>query len=205
MKPLFAILIPTTPDRAQLCERVIMQIADQRKNHPVEVIRYISEHSSKGGPTTGHKRNVLIDDAVEIQASHIAFVDSDDLLGPTYIERNMEAVYGDYDCAELWGMYYEHGRQINPFHHSIIHKEWWQDSKAFYRMPNHLSCIKLAHLESVRFQDKTVGEDFWYSEAVRLTGRLKNQYPVKEVIYHYFKSSPNLKWQETMAKRNIII
>lgn len=206
MKPLFAILIPFTPDRRQLLNRLMSELDKQRKGHDCIIITNETEHNNNGGPTTGAKRNELLDAAINQNASHISFFDSDDLPGLTYIQRNMECVNGDYDCIELYGQYWEHGKEIMPFHHSIIYDHWFQDDKMFYRMPNHLSTIKLDHLTGIRFQDKTVGEDFWYSEAVRKTGKLVRQYPVKEITYYYFAGKRNHNQEPMLAlKRGITI
>lgn len=198
MKPLLAILIPTTPDRQQLLDRVVAQLNAQRAGK--DVILIINEDNYQ--KTTGRKRNELLDSAREQSASHIAFVDSDDLIGPNYIERNMEAVNGNYDCAELWGQYYENGKQMNPFHHSIAHDHWWQDEKFYYRNPNHLNCIKLDLLKDIRFQDKTIGEDGHYSIDLQKAGVLKNEYPIKEIIYYYFAGgNKNHGIEPLMAER----
>lgn len=202
MTPLLAILIPYTPDRQRLYDRVAAQIIEQRKHHPVIVLTKVSKHSNEGGPTTGQKRNALLDAARDHNASHIAFVDSDDLVSPRYIDAVMPAVYGDYDCAELWGQYYENGKQMNPFHHSIKHDHWWQDDRFYYRNPNHLNVIKLDLLKDIRFQDKTVGEDGHYSIDLQKAGVLKKEYPVNEIIYYYFAGrNKNHELEPMMAQR----
>lgn len=201
MTPSLAILIPYTPDRQELCERVSKQIENQKGDHPVDIIRLKTELHKKGGPTTGAKRNQLQDLARGMGCSHAAFVDSDDLVAPNYIEAVMPAVYGDYDCAELWGQYYENGKQMNPFHHSIIHDHWWQDSKFYYRNPNHLNVIKLSLLNNIRFQDKTIGEDGNFSIDLQKAGVLKKEYPIKQILYYYFKNSPNKNQEPLMAQR----
>lgn len=188
-----AILIPYTPDRAKLVTRVESQLKAQIKNHPVEILTYQTTHSKFGGQTTGAKRNVLIDRARDIHATHITFVDSDDLVGKNYIERNMEGVYEDYDCNELWGQYYENGRMMNPFHHSIIHDHWWQDANFYYRNPNHLNTIALRCLDGIKFKDQTIGEDGHYSIDLQKAGVLKREYPIKEIIYYYFAGAENKK------------
>jgi hypothetical protein len=189
MTPLLAILIPYTPDRQHLYDRVTAQIREQILHHPVIIIPKLTRHSKAGGPTTGQKRNECLEDARQRGASHIAFVDSDDLVSPHYIEQIIPGVYGDYDCCELWGQYYENGKQFNPFHHSIAHTHWWQDDKFYYRNPNHLNVIKLDLLNGIRFQDKTIGEDGHYSIDLQKAGVLKKEYPIKEIIYYYFAGS----------------
>jgi hypothetical protein len=204
MTPLLAILIPYTPDRQRLFDRVTAQIKEQINEHPVIIIPELTEHSKDGGPTTGAKRNTLLEQARQRNASHIAFVDSDDLVSHHYIEKVIPGVYGDYDCCELWGQDYVLGVPGMPFHHSIIHDHWWQDNKAYYRNPNHLSVIKLSHLHDIKFQDKNVGEDGHYSIDIQKTGRLKKEYPIKEIIYHYFdgdKSRKNHEIEPMIAER----
>jgi len=193
-----AILIPYTPDRVDVYSRVVRQLEEQLGDHPVAIISSLNKHHTKGGPTTGSVRNHLLELARLEKATHIAFVDSDDLVSPRYIEVVMPGVYGDYDCCELWGQYYENGRMLNPFHHSIVHKEWWQDKNYYYRNPNHLNVIKLAHLHDIKFQDKTFGEDAWYSIDIQKTGRLVKEYPIKEIIYYYFAGGKKNHSQEEM-------
>lgn len=204
MKPLLAILIPTTPDRQRLLDRLMKELDKQRVGHEVIIIINETLSAKEGGPTTGAKRNQLLDAAREQGASHIAFIDSDDLISPRYIEAVMPAVLGDYDCAELWGQYYENGKIFNPFHHSIIHDHWYQDSKFYYRNPNHLNVIKLSLLDNISFQDKTIGEDGHYSIDIQKAGVLKNEYPIKEILYFYFagaESRKNHDWEVKEVQR----
>lgn len=196
MMPLLAILIPTLTERVQLFHRVVNQLNDQRAGHDCVIIY----NEDQGQVSTGEKRNDLLDKAREKNASHIAFVDDDDLVGPNYVALNMEAVHGNYDCAELWGQYYENGKQLNPFHHSILYDHWFQDAKLYYRNPNHLNCIKLELLKDIKFQDKTIGEDGHYSIDIQKSGLLKKQFPINEIIYYYFAGSKkNHKLEPIMA------
>jgi hypothetical protein len=98
MKPLLAILIPTTPDRKPLLERLLKELDRQRAGHECIVIINETVSAKDGGPTTGTKSNQLLQEAREQNATHVARFDSDDLPGPNYIARNMEGVNGDYDC-----------------------------------------------------------------------------------------------------------
>lgn len=201
MTPLFAILIATMPERKNLLQRLLNALDKLHFDDEYLIIINNTKGEKHGGPTTGRKRNDLMDAAIKAGATHIAFIDDDDLVSDNYLKAIMPGVNGDYDCCELWGQYYENGKQMNLFHHSIIHKEWWQDNKFYYRNPNHLSVIKLAHLHDIRFQEKTVGEDAWYSIDIQKTGRLKKEYPVKEIIYYYFAGrNRNHALEPVMAK-----
>lgn len=187
MKPLFAVLIATLTERQQLLNRVMEQLNAQRVGK--ECIVIINEDQKQ--KTTGVKRNELMQSAIDNNATHIAYVDDDDLLSPNYVDLNMSATNDNYDTAELWGQYYEHGKQMNPFHHSIIHKEWWQDDKFYYRCNNHLNCMKLSLVKDFSFLDRNFGEDGNWSMDIQKAGILKNEYPVKEISYFYFHGRRN--------------
>ena len=182
MMPLLAILIPTLNEREQLFNRLLEQLNNQRAGKECIIIPNFDDREK----STGVKRNECLDKAREANASHVAFFDDDDLPGPNYIDLQMEVVHGNYDCGSLWGQYWENGKMSNPFHHSIIYDKWFQDSKYFYRNPNHLNCIKLELLNDIRFQDKTIGEDGHYSIDLHKAGLLKNEFQINEIIYYYF-------------------
>lgn len=195
MKPLFAVLIATLTERQKLLNRVMDQLNTQRIGK--ECIIIINEDQKQ--KSTGVKRNELMQSAIDNNATHIAYVDDDDLLSPNYVDLNMAATNGDYDTAELWGQYYEHGKQMNPFHHSIAHKEWWQDDKFYYRCNNHLNCMKLSLVKDFSFLDRNFGEDGNWSMDIQKAGILKNEYPVKEISYFYFHGRRNYAAEPVMA------
>lgn len=181
--PLLAILIPTTPERQQLLNRLMAELDKQRVNKNVIII--LSEDQKQW--TTGSKRNSLVAAAVVHNADCISFVDDDDMIGPTYIQRGIEVANSGLDCGELWGTYYVKGQAIKPFHHSIQHREWWGDSKAYYRCPNHLNFLRLAAVKDIPFPDQVFGEDGKQSYAMRDAGVLKTEYKIPEALYHYYK------------------
>lgn len=183
MNAKLAVLIPTLTERAKLLARLMKELDHQRKGKDVIVIH----HEDQGQKTTGQKRNELIQAAVEQGAEYISFVDDDDALGSTYIQRGIEVAESGMDCGELWGNYYVKGKLVNPFHHSIIHKEWWQDKDYFYRMPNHLNFQRLAVMKDIPFPDQVFGEDGKQSYAMRDAGVFKTEYKIPEILYHYYK------------------
>lgn len=178
-----AILIPTTPDRQQLTDRLIKELTRQIGTSDVRIV--LNEDNYER--TTGTKRNELVQHAVEIEAQVIAFHDSDDMPGPTYIKRGLEVVESGLDCGELWGNYYEKGKLIKPFHHYLGCTHAWDDKQKFHRFPNHLNFMKLSLVKDFKFQDKTFGEDMTWAEEIMKAGVLKTMYNIPEVIYHYFK------------------
>lgn len=201
MKPLFAILIRTSPDRKQLLKRLLDHFDQLPFDQEYLIIIYNTKKETHGGPTAGAKCNVLIDVALREGVTHSAFFDDDDLPGPTYLQRNQEATNGDYDTAELWGQYYEHGKQMMPFHHSIIYDKWWQDNKYYYRCNNHLNCMKLSVVKDFKFLDRSFGEDGNWAMDIQKAGVLKKEYPVKEITYYYFHGKRNHALEPMMAKK----
>lgn len=170
----------------KLLERMAEMLDAQIDKLPIgdQANHYIYPDDAK--LTTGYKRNALIEMAKVWEADYIAFIDDDDLPGPTYIEKVFEGIRAGADCCELWGQIYWDGVKGKPFHHSIVHKEWWEDDKFYYRMPNHLNAIKLACVKDIPFPDQSFGEDGKWSYAVRDAGVLKTEHPIKDIIYHYF-------------------
>lgn len=183
MNPLLAILIPTLPERQRLLNRLLAELDKQRVNKNVIII--LSEDQKQW--TTGGKRNALVAAAVQNNATHISFADDDDMIGTTYIQRGIEFMESGLDCAELWGNYYVRGKLIKPFHHSIAHKEWYEDKRAYYRCVNHLNFQKLSLVKDIPFPDQNFGEDGKQSYAMRDAGVFKTEYKIPEVIYHYYK------------------
>lgn len=200
-----AILIPTTPDRKIYLQRLLDELVSQLNElkliggkdvldtpelGEVDVCIFINEDNRE--KTTGKKRNELIEAAAWAGAKYIAFIDDDDLPGPTYIKRGMEVVDSGLDCGELWGTLYINGKKdTRPFHHSIAYSVWSDDSKAYYRCPNHLNFIKLDLVKDIPFPDQSFGEDGqWSVHRVQPAGVLKTMYPIPEVIYYYFSGNP---------------
>lgn len=183
------ILIPTTPDRQQLLDRLQKQLLDLIYRDAIDRV-YVEINEDNREKTTGQKRNELIQRAIDLNCGSISFVDSDDLVGDTYIQRAHEFMGSGMDCGELWGDIYWNGKKGKPFHHSIEHKEWWEDDKFYYRCPNHLNFMRLDKVKDFKFPDQNFGEDGQWSMAIKEAGVLKTQYAIPEVIYHYYNGLP---------------
>lgn len=181
-----AILIPTLTERVKLKERLITTLKKQinKLPNPDGVVIFCNEDN--GEKKIGEKRNELIANAKEVKAISIANFDDDDLPGENYIARQLEGIDAGFDCCSLWGQIYFHGIAGKPFHHSIIHKEWWEDQKFYYRMPNHLNAIRLDKVKDIPYHPQNFGEDGRWSNEVRDAGVLKTEYQINETIYHYF-------------------
>lgn len=193
MKNLLAILIPTTPDRHRLLDRLMKELDKQRVGHECIVIINETASAKEGGPTTGAKRNQLLDAAREQGASHFSFVDSDDEVGPTYIQRGVEFMNSGLDCAELFGQIYWSGKPGLPFHHYLSCTHAWQDNTKYHRPPNHLNFWNIEKINGFRFQDKTFGEDMTWAQEIKDSGAIQTMMSIPEVIYHYYVGDPKHK------------
>jgi hypothetical protein len=182
-EPLLAILIPTMSERHQLFNRLMKALDKQRAGK--EVIIIYSE--DQRGLTTGEKRNLLVQKAIEENVDYIAFFDDDDLPGDTYIQRGVEVMQSGKDVGELWGNYYVKGKLIKPFHHYLGCTHAWEDNREFHRPPNHLNFMKLSLVKDFSFQDKTFGEDMTWAMDIQKQKVFKTMHPINDVLYHYYK------------------
>lgn len=189
-----AILIPSLQNREALLRRVTDELGRQideiyPDSLPSEIVASIILMDS-GQKTTGNKRNCLIELAIKYKAEYIAFMDDDDMPGPTYIQRGIEVANSGMDCGELWGQIYWSGKPGMPFHHYLGCTHAWQDDKQYHRPANHLNFMKLDLIKNFRFEDKTFGEDMTWAMEIQKAGTFKTMYPIPEVIYHYFCGEP---------------
>lgn len=192
---LLSLLIPTTPDRSEYFDRLYKELTRQIHElyleYEVEIIELNTAHSSTNpndiSLTTGAKRNWLVERA---QGKYYAFIDSDDMVSPDYIKLLWPGIQGDYDCCSLVGQIYWDGKKGKPFLHSIKYTEWYEDEKYYYRMPNHLNCVKKELVKDIKFPEKNFGEDGQQSYAMRDAGVLKREYEINSVMYHYFCGHP---------------
>lgn len=193
MTPLLALLIPYTPDRQPLFDRLVKELDRQRAGHDCIIISNLSKHSKDGGPTTGQKRNELLDAARNEGATHFSFADSDDMVGPTYVQRGIEFMNSEFDCAELLGQIYFSGKPGMPFHHYLSCTHAWEDKVKYHRPPNHLNFWRLDKVKDFKFQNKTFGEDMTWAMEIRNSGIIQTMMPIPEVIYHYYVGNPKHK------------
>lgn len=174
-----SILICTVPQRQSLLQTLLQDIEAMKRGR-VQVLIDLSDLS------IGAKRNALL---ARAQGRYSAFVDDDDKITPDYFQVLEEALAGDYDCIALNGRYYVNGRYNAPFYHSMAYNQWTQDSKAFYRPPNHLNPIKTQLARRIRFQEINYLEDRDFSFRLMQSGLIKTEYAHDKTQYLYFKTT----------------
>lgn len=198
-----SILIPTTPDRfpfiAKLCNQFeeqlghcikyeIIEHTDRRGtvsrelylNDDVEVLYYEDE---KGAHSIGNKRNKLKDLA---RGKYIAYIDSDDRIGPNYFKHAFAGIECDVDACGLTGIITEDGKNPKKFVHSMLYESWYEKDNVYYRNTNHLNVLKKSIADQVFFPDINQGEDHSYSKQLKEKNLITVEYwDENEILYYY--------------------
>jgi glycosyltransferase involved in cell wall biosynthesis len=170
-----SILICTVEDRKHFLDRLLERLNPQ-KTEQVEILINVDKREK----SIGQKRNELLDQAT---GSHIAFIDDDDLVSPTYCKQILDALASDPDCVGIEGTMTVDGHGPRKFIHSLRYKEWFERRGVYYRNPNHLSPVRREFAVQTKFPDSSHGEDHNYS--MRLLPLLKREEYIRGPIYFY--------------------
>jgi len=128
----------------------------------------------------GHKRNTMIDIA---QGKYIAFVDDDDRIAPDYIAELLKATETDADAIVFTAEVSLNGEPAKPCYYSKVHKRDYNKPTAYYRIPNHICCIKRSVSLKSSFPNILYGEDAGYGKV--LLKFLKTEHVIDKVLYYY--------------------
>lgn len=196
---LLSLLIPTTPDRADMTEVLRHSLASQIRasqshglwaNGEVKIHILDTPKWDKANPVLEHsigwKRNRLLDLSTGL---YIAFIDSDDRVASDYIELLLEGIDQGPDCCSLNGIITEDGKNPLRFQHSIRHNAYVTAPDAeevrYLRYPNHLNAIRADIAKRFRFPETMHGEDTDWATQIHKSHLLKTEYDIPEVIYYY--------------------
>lgn len=170
-----SILICSIKKRKPLLDRLTAIIQPQIK----ECIECIIA-TDNGQMKIGAKRNFLVNKA---QGEYITFIDDDDIVSNDYIERILSALHSSPDIVVFDAFRFENGNPDRIVKYSLDYHKDSHDRTAYYRMPNHLMCVKKSIAEQVPFKHLNFGEDSDY--AYRLRFLLKTQERIDEILYQY--------------------
>lgn len=178
-----SVLIPTLDNRRFYFNAIKKALTDQIKElkdpSEVEVLSYPDNRQK----TTGYKRNVLLKRA---KGKFVVFIDDDDKISNKYVHLLLGVIKNnpDIDAIGIRGEYTEDGKKPQPFETSLKHN-WEFTNGWYYRTINHISPIKREHALQVKFPDKTIGEDYEYTMALKETGLLQKEFLIRKPIYFY--------------------
>jgi len=139
----------------------------------------------------GHKRNVMVNMA---QGKYIAFVDDDDRLAPDYIAELLKATATDADCIVFKAEVSLNGEPPMICDYSKDHKRDYNHKSGYFRIPNHICCVKREVSLKSSFPHLLYGEDAGYGKV--LLPHLKTEHKIDKVLYYY---DYNAETTETQA------
>lgn len=141
----------------------------------------------------GHKRNVMVEMA---QGKYIVFVDDDDRIAADYIATLLKATEKDTDSIVFQAEVSLNGEPAKLCHYSKDFGVDYNKSNAYYRIPNHICCIKREVSLKSSFPNLLYGEDAGYGKL--LLPHLKTEHKIDRVLYYY---DYNAETTETQAWR----
>jgi glycosyltransferase involved in cell wall biosynthesis len=182
IEPLLSVLIPTINGRETHFNRITTKLSTQINKVGADKVQLLFYKDKRGEHTTGHKRNVLLEQST---GKFVVFVDDDDDVSPDYIVTIVNAIqnHPNVDAIGINGMYTDASHQ-KPFETG---KRWnWDTVNGYYvRFVNHISPIRREHAIKIKFPDKTIGEDYEWTMALKQSGLIKKDFVIKKMIYYY--------------------
>jgi len=142
----------------------------------------------------GHKRNTMIDIA---QGNYIVFVDDDDRIADDYISELLNATAKGTDAIVFTAMVSLNGEPAKPCYYSKVHRRDYNKPDAYYRIPNHICCVKKSVSLKSSFPNILYGEDAGYGKV--LLPNIKTEHVIDKVLYYY---DYNVDTTETQGWRN---
>lgn len=141
----------------------------------------------------GHKRNTMIDIA---QGKYVCFVDDDDRVADDYIAELLTATTTEADGIVFQAEVSLNGELSKICYYSKDYKRDYNKPSAYYRIPNHICCVKRAVSLKSSFPNVLYGEDASYGKV--LLPFLKTEHKIDKVLYYY---DYNADTTETQAWR----
>lgn len=142
----------------------------------------------------GHKRNLMVDMA---QGKYVVFVDDDDRIADDYIQAILDATASDADSIVFQASVSLNGERPVICHYSKDVLKDYNAYDAYYRIPNHICCVKKKLALKSSFPNVLYGEDSGYSKV--LLPHLKTECKIERVLYYY---DYNVETTETQDWRN---
>lgn len=140
--------------------------------------------TDNGEMPIGKKRNELMRIA---EGEYITFIDDDDTVSDNYVELLLEAMQADTDVIVFDALRYVDGPVDKAVKYGIEFGKDYHDAKFYYRIPNHLMCVKKELALQVPFKEINFGEDSDYAK--RLLPLLKTQARIDRILYSYLYNS----------------
>lgn len=170
---------------------------DEADKKEVEIV-YIIDNKTL---MLGDKRNKMLELA---QGKYAVFVDDDDRISDDYIKTLLDATNSDADVITFNAEVRINGGIPMICDYSKEHKEDYNADK-YYRIPNHICCVKREVGLLSEFPSVIYGEDSGYSK--NLLKYLKTEHKIDKVLYYYdYNSSTSVtqEWKTSNAKDAVV-
>lgn len=187
-----SILIPVIPQYEQvflqLKDHLVKQIKDDSQ---VEILSYSTAAQIHGGPSTGRKRQFLLDKAA---GDYIAFIDADDWVPEYYVEEMLTGCASGADCFAINGIMTTDGQHETKW---LLSKDYKNEDRregnktVYYRHTNHITGVKRSIALAAGFPDKSNAEDKHYSDRLFLN----SEYKIERPMYEYRFSTKNKSYR----------
>lgn len=128
----------------------------------------------------GRKRNVMVDMA---QGKYITFVDDDDRIEPDYIKTLLDAIESNADVITFLVSVSLNGEPPKICRYSKDFHGDHNTEDGYFRLPNHICCVKRELAARIDYPSVPYGEDSGYSKL--LQPLLETEYAIDRVLYHY--------------------
>ena len=182
-----SVLVCSLTRRTKYLERLLAVLQPQLTDEVELLIE-----TDDGKLTTGQKRNILLEKAT---GEYVAFVDDDDLVASSYVQKILEAVKTEPDVVGIHLHHFENDVLHGMTYHSLKYNSWWHERNKdlpgltnYYRNPNHINPVKRTIALQVKFPSAVRGEDKDYS--MRLLPLLKTEVFIDEALYYYLDRKP---------------
>lgn len=142
----------------------------------------------------GHKRNTMVNIC---QGKYIAFVDDDDRISDDYIAQLLAATASNADSIVFNAEVSLNGEPPKTCYYSKDVRRDYNHKDGYYRIPNHICCVKREVSLKSTFPNVLYGEDAGYGKV--LLPHLKTEHKINKVLYYY---DYNAETTETQAWRN---
>jgi len=170
-----SILICSLYSRQYFLDRILSLVEPQ----VVEGVEIIIDQD-KAVKILGTKRNDLLQKA---NGDYIVFVDDDDIVPAYYVSETMKAIATKPTCTGFKGIMTRRMKNPKIFIHSLKYTHWHEDSKFYYRMPNHWNAVKRELAIEAGFPALNWGEDHEYSKNLRPL--LSTEVFIDKIMYYY--------------------
>lgn len=128
----------------------------------------------------GDKRNLMVEMA---QGEYIQFVDDDDRISSDFIKTLLDATKNNCDVISFLADVSINGDNPKICDYSIKHKRDYNTRDRYYRIPNHISCVKREVSLLSSFPSLKYAEDQAYAKL--LLPHLKTEHKIDRVLYYY--------------------